>query len=273
MASPQTDQAWQMPNTAQGPHALLKALTRWAPALGVLEASGGYEAPVAGLLYQAALPVVVVNPRRVRAFAHAQGRLAKTDPIDAVVLAEFGHALRPPVRPLPPPQAVQLAELTRRRRQRTQMITAEQHRLDHASQPMAKLIRRHITWLQKQLKALDADLETLICHSSLWNDQAVLLKSVPGIGPTTTAMLLAALPEWGTRSPRPIAALVGVALGNRDRGREHVPSMAGGPRCAPGYIWPRWGRPASIRPSKPFTPGCWRPANPKKWRVLPVCGS
>lgn len=235
----------------------------------VLEASGGYEVPVAGLLYQAALPVVGVNPRRGRAFAHAQGRLAKTDPIDAVVLAEFGQALRPPVRPLPPPQAVQLAELTRRRRQLTQMITAEQHRLDQASPLMAKTIRRHITWLQKQLKTFDADLETLIRHSPLWNDQAVLLQSVPGIGPTTTAMLLAALPELGTLSPRQIAALAGVAPGNRDSGQRQgtpVPSMAGGPPCVPGYIWPRWGRPASSRPSKPFTPGCWRPANPKKWR-------
>ena len=120
---------------------------------------------------------------------------AKTDPLDATVLADFGRALRPPVRPLPSQQAVQLTELTRRRRQLIQMITAEQHRLDQASTPLAKTIGRHITWLQKQLKTLDANLAELIRKSPLWCDQAALIESVPGVGPTTTAMLLSALPE------------------------------------------------------------------------------
>ena len=221
VASPQTDQTWQVPNTAPGHQALLDHLTPLAPALVVLEASGGYEAAVASVLYEAGLPVVVVNPRRVRAFAHAQGRLAKTDPMDAVVLAEFGRALRPPVRPLPQAQATQLTQLTRRRRQLLQMITAEQHRLDPASPPLAQTIHDHITWLQKQLKTLDAELETLIRHSPLWNDQAVLLQSVPGVGPTTAAMLIAELPELGTLSPKQIAALVGVAPCNRDSGQTH----------------------------------------------------
>ena len=219
IASPQTNHTWQVPNTPQGHRALVARLTELAPALVVLEASGGYEAAVASTLYAAALPVVVVNPRRVRAFAQAQGRLAKTDRIDAEVVADFGRVLNPPVRPLPPPQATHLRELTRRRRQLIQMITAEQHRLDGASPPLAKPIRRHITWLQKQLKALDADLTDLIRTSPLWCDQAALIESVPGVGPTTTAMLLAELPELGRLSAKQIAALVGVAPFNRDSGQ------------------------------------------------------
>ena len=219
VASPQTNQTWLVPNTAQGHHALRETLTALAPALVVLEASGDYEAAAASVLYEAGLPVVVVNPRRVRAFAHAQGRQAKTDPIDAEVLADFGRAVPPPVRPLPPPQAQHLTELTRRRRQLIQMITAEQHRLDQASTPLAKTIRRHITWLQKQLKTLDADLAALIRHSPLWCDQAALIESVPGVGPTTTAMRVAELPELGRLSAKQIAALVGVAPFNRDSGQ------------------------------------------------------
>ena len=219
IASPQTNHTWQVPNTAQGHRALVARLTALAPALVVLEASGGYEAAVAGVLYEAGLPVVVVNPRRVRAFAQAQGRRAKTDRIDATVVADFGRLLNPPVRPLPSPQAQHLTELTRRRRQLIQMITAEQHRLDGASPPLAKTIRRHITWLQKQLKRLDADLQTLIRTSPLWCDQAALLESVPGVGATTAAVLLADLPELGQLSDKQIAALVGVAPFNRDSGQ------------------------------------------------------
>ncbi len=219
VASPQTNQTWQVPNTAPGHQALVATLSGLAPALVVLEASGGYEAAVASVLYEANLPVVVVNPRRVRAFAHAQGRQAKTDPMDATVLADFGRALNPPVRPLPAQQAGQLTELTRRRRQLIQMITAEQHRLDQASKPLAKTIGRHITWLQKQLKTLDADLADLIRTSPLWCDQAALLGSVPGVGPTTTAILVAELPELGRLSAKQIAALVGVAPFNRDSGQ------------------------------------------------------
>lgn len=220
VASPQTNHTWQVPNTASGHQAVVAALTGLAPALVVLEASGGYEAAVASVLYAANLPVVVVNPRRVRAFAQAQGQQAKTDPIDAAVLAAFGRALQPPVRPLPSAQAMQLTELTRRRRQLLQMITAEQHRLDQASPPLSKTIRRHITWLQKQLKTLDADLAALIRNSPLWCDQAALIASVPGIGATTTAILLAELPELGRLSAKQIAALVGVAPFNRDSGRK-----------------------------------------------------
>ena len=172
IASPQTNHTWQVPNTAAGHRALLARLTELAPALVVLEASGGYEAAVAGVLYEAGLPVVV-NPRRVRAFAQAQGRLAKTDRLDATVVADFGRVLNPPVRPLPSAQAQHLTELTRQRCQLIQMIPAEQHRLDGASPLMAQTIRRHITWLQKQLKRLDADLHTLIRTSPLWCDQAI----------------------------------------------------------------------------------------------------
>ncbi len=232
VASPQTNQSWQVPNTAPGHQTLVATLTALAPALVVLEASGGYEAAVASGLYEAGLPVVVVNPRRVRAFAHAQGHQAKTDPLDATVLADFGRALRPPVRPLPSQQAVQLTELTRRRRQLIQMITAEQHRLDQASAPLAKTIGRHITWLQKQLKTLDADLAELIRKSPLWCDQAALIESVPGVGPTTTAMLLSALPELGQLSAKQIAALVGVAPFNRDSGQTQGPRAIYGGRGA-----------------------------------------
>lgn len=231
VASPQTNQIWQVPNTAPGHQALVATLTALAPALVVLEASGGYEAAVASGLYEAGLPVVVVNPRRVRAFAQAQGQQAKTDPLDATVLADFGRALRPPVRPLPSAQAVQLTELTRRRRQLIQMITAEQHRLDQASTPLAKTIGRHITWLQKQLKTLDADLAELIRTSPLWCDQAALIGSVPGVGPTTTAMLLSALPELGRLSAKQIAALVGVAPFNRDSGQMQGPRAIYGGRA------------------------------------------
>ncbi|RMF62282.1 MAG: IS110 family transposase [Bacteroidetes bacterium] len=200
-----------------GLHALCRRL---APAtLIVLEATGGLERDVAAHLGTAGLPVAVVNPRQVRDFARATGRLAKTDRIDAQVLAAFAQAIRPEVRPLSPAQQQTLAALVARRRQLAEMITAEQHRLRRANAVVVPDITAHLAFLRQRLDETDAALRTAIEQSPLWRAGDDLLQSLPGIGPVVSATLLAELPELGRLSPPQIAALVGVAPLNNDSGR------------------------------------------------------
>ena len=212
-------QKWRVANDAAGLEALVERLKSAAPILIVLEATGGLEIPVVAALAATQLPVAVVNPRQVRDFAKATGRLAKTDQLDAASLAHFAEAVRPTVRPLPDAQSQALAALLARRRQLIAMLTAEQHRLHTALAAIQARIVPHISWLQSELDRLDGDLQSQIENSSLWQAKSDLLQSTPGVGPTTAYTLLAALPELGQLSGKQIAALVGVAPFNNDSGK------------------------------------------------------
>ena len=206
------------PNTEAGLTALVARVQQVAPTLIIVEATGGYELGVVRVLVEAALPVLVVNPRQVRDFAKATGQLAKTDTIDAQVLALFAARVQPALRPHPSPATQELAALLARRRQLVEMITAEKHRLGKAPASVRAGIQAHLTWLQQQLTKLDEDLSTRIRQSPMWKEQEDLLQSVPGIGPVMSRTVLADLPELGTLTRRQIAALVGVAPLNRDSG-------------------------------------------------------
>jgi transposase len=189
------------------------------PRLIVVEATGGYETPLVAELGIAHLPVAVVNPRQVRDFARATGRLAKTDRLDAQALAHFGQAVRPTPRPLPDEAAQALAALVERRRQVVAMRTAEENRLGAARVAAVRTrIQAHLAWLESDLKDIDDDLRQRLRASPLWREREDLLRSVPGIGPILALTLLAELPELGQLSHGQIAALVGVAPLNRDSG-------------------------------------------------------
>jgi transposase len=191
-----------------------------APQLIVLEATGGYERALAAACAAAALPVAIVNPRQVRAFAQALGRTAKTDAIDATVLALFGARVQPAPRPVPPADTQALAALVARRRQLLEMLGAERNRLAQTpTGPVARDLREHIRWLERRLANVDTDLTARIQRSPVWRVHDDLLQSVPGIGPTVARTLLAELPELGTLNRRAIAALAGVAPFNRDSGQ------------------------------------------------------
>lgn len=181
------------------------------PELIVLEATGGREGPAVAALAAAGLPVAVVNPRQVRDFARAVGQLAKTDVLDAQVLAHFAQVIHPTPRPLPNAQAQELAALMARRRQLIGMITAERQRLDTALLDVQTHIQRHLAWLAQELADLDRTLSQRVQASPVWRERENLLRSVPGIGPTTALTLLADLPELGQLDRKAIAALVGVA--------------------------------------------------------------
>jgi transposase len=197
---------------------LVEQLHALSPTLIVLEATGGMEIPLTSALATAGLPVVVVNPRQVRDFAKASGRLAKTDALDAQILAQFAEVMRPQPRRLPDAEARALAALLTRRRQLVEMLTAEKNRLLSAAAPIRKRLRTHIAWLERELQHTNTNLAEAICQSPVWREKDELLQSVPGVGPVLTSTLLASLPELGTLTNKQIAALVGVAPLNRDSG-------------------------------------------------------
>jgi transposase len=213
-----TEACFTEENTPSGISSLLKRLKPLIAQRIVLEATGGFEIAVVAALAEAGLAVVVVNPRQVREFARATGRLAKTDRIDASVLAHFAEAIRPEVRPLPDKEALRLSERVSRRRQLIEMMVAEKNRLGNATAVICKGIEAHIRWLERQLKQLDTDLEAMIQNSPLWLQQEDLLRSVPGVGPVLSRTLLAELPELGRLTHKALSALVGVAPFNRDSG-------------------------------------------------------
>ena len=210
--------AWQVGNDAAGIGALRERLVELEPVGIVLEATGGLERALVAALGAAELPVSVVNPRQVRDFARATGRLAKTDVIDAGLLARFGEALKPEVRPLPDAQTQALRGMVARRRQVVEMLTAERNRVPQATPWVRRQLQRHIAGLRRQLAALDREVATLIQASPVWRARDNLLRSVPGIGTVTASLLVAALPELGRLNRKQIAALVGVAPHNRDSG-------------------------------------------------------
>lgn len=190
-----------------------------APALIVMEATGGFEVTVAAALSAARLPLAVVNPRQIRDFARATGRLAKTDALDAAAIAHFGEAVRPEPRPLRDVQAQELAELVGRRRQVIEMMVAERNRMRLLqSNRLKQRIERHLSTLSKDLTEIERDLDETIRGTPVWREKEELLSSVPGIGSTTARSLIADLPELGTLGRKAIAALVGLAPFNRDSG-------------------------------------------------------
>jgi transposase len=198
---------------------LVDRLQSLAPRLVVMEATGGYETIVASAVAAAHLPLAVVNPRQIRDFARATGKLAKTDAIDAAAIAHFAEAVRPPARPIADAQAQALGELVARRRQVIEMIVAERNRRRRATQRrVLRAIDRHLELLQTELSELDGDIDGAIRASPAWQADADLLVSVPGVGPATLRTLIAELPELGRLTRRKIAALVGVAPINRDSG-------------------------------------------------------
>ena len=205
-------------NDEAGIQALVKRLSELKPVLIVLEATGGLERSVSGTLGSAQLPVVVVNPRQVRDFAKALGQLAKTDRIDAEVLARFAEAIRPPLRPLPDKVSLELRSLIARRRQLIEMMVAEKNRLSTASKAVRKRIEAHIRWLETELDRADKDLDHSIRQSPIWCENEDLLRSVPSVGPVVSRTLLAELPELGRLNRKQIAALVGIAPLNCDSG-------------------------------------------------------
>lgn len=213
-----TGETWRVSHDAPGIAQILTDLQELLPALVVVEATGGLELPLVAALGVAALPVAVVNPRQVRDFAKATGRLAKTDRLDAQVLAHFAQAVQPPPRPLPDVQTQELAALLGRRQQLVQMLTAEKNRLGSALLPVRPRLQAHIRWLEQELADLDRGLSQAIRESPLWRAKDDLLQSAPGIGPVVSLTLLADLPELGALRPKEISALVGVAPLNRDSG-------------------------------------------------------
>lgn len=213
-----TGERWQLANEEPAFAALLARLRPLAPTLVVLEATGGFEHAVVAALAAAGLPVVVANPRQVRDFARATGQLAKTDTIDAQVLALFAERVRPTPRPLPDEAVQALDAVLTRRRQLVEMLTAERNRLGRARASVARRIRAHLRWLERELADVDRDLGRLIEQSPVWRAQDDLLQSVPGVGPVVSRTLLGELPELGRLTRKQIAALVGVAPLARDSG-------------------------------------------------------
>lgn len=214
---------WQVDNNPAGLSALTERLRSLSPERIVLEATGGYEVVVAATLASNELPVVIVNPRQVRDFARATGQLAKTDRIDAGVLAHFAEVIRPETRELPDATTRALSGLVTRRRQLQEMLTAEQNRLmaaavQNAPEPLRDQLGEHIDWLRNQIRELDDDLSHQIHSSPVWREREQLLRSIPGIGPIVTATLLSQLPELGQLDRKAIAKLVGVAPLNHDSG-------------------------------------------------------
>jgi transposase len=224
-------EAFAVARDDKGLESLVERLTALDVSLIVLEATGGFETMVAAVLAGAGLPLAVVNPRQIRSFAKALGKLAKTDAIDAEVIALFADKVRPQVRPVPTSDARALGELVARRRQIVEMIGMEANRRRHAADKrLAKTIDRHLAFLEKELAAVDADIDTDVRASPAWRETEDLLASVPGVGPVTARTLIAELPELGSLDRRKLAALVGVAPFNRDSGAWRGHRMIGGGR-------------------------------------------
>jgi transposase len=227
-------ETWASATTPAAIEALVTQVVQRHPQLIVMEATAGYELPLAAACAGAGLPVAIVNPRQVRAFAQAIGRTAKTDAIDATVLAHFGASVKPTPRPIADADTQALASLILRRRQLLEMLIAERQRLAQAppTGPVTRNLRTHIRWLERQVGAVDDEISSAVQRSAVWRVQDDLLRSVPGIGPVVARTLLAELPELGQLDRRTIAALVGVAPFNRDSGQWRGRRMIWGGRAS-----------------------------------------
>ena len=225
-------EAFSVASDGESVASLADRLLALSPVTVALEATGGFEVVAAGLLASAGLAVVVVNPAQVRSFAHALGRRAKTDPIDALVIARFAEAARPEVRPLADAAQRLLSDLTARRRQILQMLIAERQRLGRAVDPrLKKSLKRLITALEKELGEVDGEIDQAVRASPVWRRKEVLMQSVPGVGRITARNLLAEMPELGTLDRRQAAALAGLAPFTRQSGQWRGKSFIGGGRA------------------------------------------
>ena len=213
-------ETYRFSNDEAGIASLVKALKKLKPKLIVLEPTGGFEMLVVAELSQAGLPVAVVNGKRIRDFAKATGQIAKTDKLDARVLAHFAAAIQPEVRPLRTEEEEQLTALLTRRRQILDMLTVEKNRRVTVRAKMRADLEAHIHWLSDNLKELDQEIEEFVKGSPCWKEKNTLLQSVPGVGPVTSATMLGMLPELGILNRQEIAALVGVAPMNKDTGNK-----------------------------------------------------
>jgi transposase len=228
-----TAESFAVPRNAEGLDALIARLAPLKAQAVAVEATGGFETVVAASLSAASLPVIVVNPAQVRAFASALGKRAKTDPIDAAVIARFVEATKPAIRALPDAETRLLADLVARRRQIIQMIVAERQRerqmpTRHLKKSAARLIKA----LEKELNILDADIGDAVRGSPVWRENEDLLKSVPGVGDVTARTLLAEMPELGSLDRREIASLAGLAPWTRQSGKWRGKSFTGGGRSS-----------------------------------------
>lgn len=240
---------WRAANDEAGIAQLVACLRSLPPNLVVAEATGSFERAAIAAVAASGLPVVVANPRQVRDFARATGQLAKTDQLDAGILALFAERVRPAPRPLPDAAAQLLDAVLTRRRQLLEMLGAEKNRLGFAPRPLHRGIREHIRWLERQLDDVTAALAAQIEHSPVWRAKDDLLQSVPGVGPIVSVTLLGELPELGTLTHKQIAALVGVAPLARDSGTLRGKRMV-------------WGGRASVRTARYMAALCGRRWNP-----------
>lgn len=212
-------EAFTVPRDSESVASLADRLKALSPVVVVLEATGGFETIVAASLGGAGLPMAVINPRQIRSFARAVGQLAKTDALDAAVIAQFAEAVKPEPRPLADEQTRTLSELVARRRQLVEMMTAERNRRPRLSRKhLIKALDRHLAMLQKDLSEIERDIDTTIRGMPIWREREELMTSVPGVGPTLARTLLADVPELGTLDRKQIAALIGVAPLNWDSG-------------------------------------------------------
>jgi transposase len=244
-----SEEVWRVANDEAGIAALVQRLRPLRPALVVCEATGGFEQAAIAALAAAGLPVVVANPRQIRAFARSTGQLAKTDQIDAALLALFAERVRPTPRPLPDAAARLLDAVLTRRRQLLEMLTAEKNRLGFAPRPLHRGMQQHIRWLERQLDDVTGELAALVEASPVWRAKDDLLQSVPGVGRIVSCTLLGELPELGTLSHKQIAALVGIAPLARDSGTWRGKRMV-------------WGGRASVRSALFLAALCGRRWNP-----------
>src|SRR5438552_10723027 len=268
-------EAWGIDNDDGGIAALLTQLRTRAPELVVWEATGGYETQAATALAAAGWRVAVVNPRQVRRFAQALNRLAKTDRIDAQVLAEFGRAVNPQVRPLPDAQTQELAALVARRNQLVQMRTQEKNRLPMTLPPLRPRVKEHVAFLDTAIARLEIDLTAKLRSSEVWCERRDLLLDVPGVGPILTCTLLAQLPELGQLNRQRIAALVGIAPFMTIAANIKAAALPGvaGVRCAPFCTWRPSPRGSTTRSFALFTNACAATARPTKSPWWPACAS
>ena len=270
-----TGQRWAVSYDESGVGELVAQLEDLDPALVLLEASGGLELPLVAALAAAALPVVVVNPRQVRDFARATGTLAKTDALDAAVLAHFAAAVRPSVRPLRDAETQVLNSLAARRHQMMTMLVSEKNRLGTAISAVRPRIEAHIAWLEQELDDLDEGLRQTLRSSPVWREKDDLLRTVPGVGEQLSLTLLAYLPELGTLDRRQVAALVGVAPFNRAsgtlRGKRTV--WGDGPACGPPSTWGRCPRPAATPSYETSIRDCWPLVSRRRWPSSRACAN
>lgn len=227
-----TKECLHFPNSDEGIELILERLRGLPLSLVVTEASGGLQTRLATALAAADVPVAVINPRQIRDFAKATGKLAKTDALDAAVMADFAATIHPTPRAVSDAQAQDFKAILSRRRQLQEMITAEKNRLGPSPKIVRQRIKAHITWLQQELASVDDDMGKTLRESPIWHEKDTLLQSTPGVGPVVSATLLADLPELGTLSRRQIAALAGVAPLNRDSGTMHGKRSVWGGRAA-----------------------------------------